>query len=218
MTSKESVAAQNRFIYFPDRLVRLPGPGASMLSSIASILQEPLFKGLLPAMFTEPLQSRPKGMIDESIGSFISRRMNSAIANNILSAVIHGIYAGDIYRLSVRSIFPFLWYAEKEIDSIAIAFWQGWSLRWPQDASVEAEWAKAGPVPDRIKAIRESSVFTFKKGIGQLADRLESKLRGFPNVDIRLDTKVDHLQLESDNGSHIVSPVIKSSKYDSHNA
>ncbi|KAL8721719.1 MAG: hypothetical protein Q9225_001669 [Loekoesia sp. 1 TL-2023] len=202
MTSKESVAARNRFIYFPNRLVRLPGPGASFTSSIISIFQEPLFKGLLSAILTEPFKPGLEGEGDESIGSFISRRFKPALADNLVSAVIHGIYAGDIYQLSVRSIFPFLWYADQEVTSVGAAYAEGLSLRWPQDASLEAEWAKAAPVSDTIKAIRESSVFTFKRGIGQLAEQLESKLRKLPNVDIRLETTVDQLQLELENGSH----------------
>ncbi|KAL8841943.1 MAG: hypothetical protein Q9170_000723 [Blastenia crenularia] len=201
MTSKESVAAQNRFIYFPDHLVRLPGPGTSLFSSIVSILREPLFKGLLPAALSEPLRPGPKGVDDESIASFISRRLNPAVADNLVSAMIHGIYAGDIDQLSVRSIFPSFWYAEKAVQSIGRAFGQGLSLRWYHDAVLDAEWAQAPPVTDKIKAVRESSVFTFKHGVGQLADRLESKLRQFPNVRIRQKTTVDQLQLKAINGS-----------------
>ncbi|KAL9597368.1 MAG: hypothetical protein Q9219_005177 [cf. Caloplaca sp. 3 TL-2023] len=175
MTSKESVAAQNRFIYFPDHLVRLPGPGASLISSFITILREPLFKGFLSGAFGEIIRAAPEGKDDESIGSFISRRLKPAVADNIVSAVIHGIYAGDIYQLSVRSIFPLLWHAERKVKSIAAALGQGMSLRWPQDAALEAHWAKAEPVSDKIKAIRASSVFTFKRGVGQLAERLAKR-------------------------------------------
>lgn len=209
MTSKESVAAQNRFIYYPDHLVRLPGPGVSLLTSIVTILREPLFKDLFSASLTEPFKSAQRGMDDESIGSFISRRFKPALADNIVSAIIHGIYAGDIYQLSVRSIFPILWYAEKEVKSVTAAVGKGLALRWPQDVSLKAEWAKAAPVTGKIKAVRDSSVFTFKRGIGQLADRLVSRLQEFPNVNIRLGITVDGLQRQSDGGSHKVrNPIV----------
>ncbi|KAL9005920.1 MAG: hypothetical protein Q9188_001334 [Gyalolechia gomerana] len=209
MTSKESVAAQNRFIYYPDHLVRLPGPGVSLLTSIVTILREPLFKDLFSASLTEPFKSAQRGMDDESIGSFISRRFKPALADNIISAIIHGIYAGDIYQLSVRSIFPILWYAEKEVKSVTAAVGKGLTLRWPQDVSLKAEWAKAAPVTGKIKAVRDSSVFTFKRGIGQLADRLVSRLQEFPNVNIRLGTTVDGLQRQSDGGSHKIGLMIR---------
>lgn len=195
MTSKQSVAAQNRFIYYPDHLVRMPGPGSSILSTILSVLQEPVFKGLISACLSEPTKDKVV-LEDESIGSFISRRLRPELADNIVSALIHGIYAGDIYQLSIRSIFPFLFHAEREKDCIAVAFLEGLRLRWPHDAPLEAQWAKLPPVSEKLQAIRDSSVFTFKRGIGQLADRLETELRELPNVDIRLQTAVDQLELE----------------------
>ncbi|KAL8678472.1 MAG: hypothetical protein Q9186_005176 [Xanthomendoza sp. 1 TL-2023] len=196
MTSRQSVAAQNRFIYFPDHLVRLPGPGSSVFNTLYSMFSEPLFEGMFSSMCTESLKPAKVDMDDESIGSFISRRFKPSLADNIVSAGIHGIYAGDIYQLSVRSIMPSLWYAEQVKRSITAGFVGGWSLRWPQDTALEAEWAKAPPASETIQATKDSSVFTFRKGIGQLADRLEAKLWEAPNVTIRLDTKVDELQLE----------------------
>ncbi|KAL9021426.1 MAG: hypothetical protein Q9185_001323 [Variospora sp. 1 TL-2023] len=197
MTSKQSVAAQNRFIYYPDHLVRMPGPGSSLLPTIVYMLQEPVFKGLFRAAAFEPFRPILVDQQDESVGSFIARRFGPALANNIVSALLHGIYAGDVYQLSLRSIFPYLFYAERELSiSVGAAYALGFGLRWPQDASLEAEWARAGPVSQRTQAIRNSSVFTFKKGIGQLADQLETKLRQLPNVSIRRGTVVDQLQLK----------------------
>ncbi|KAL8707527.1 MAG: hypothetical protein Q9220_007469 [cf. Caloplaca sp. 1 TL-2023] len=194
MTSKESVAAQNRYIYFPDHLVRLPGPGSSLGRNLYTMFFEPLFKGMAFASLTEIARPAKSSADDESIGSFISRRWSPALADNVASAVIHGIYAGDIYQLSVRSIFPFLWYAEETKKSVTAAMIGGWSLRWPLDAALDSERAKAPPVSDTVRAIRNSSVFTFKRGVGQLAERLEAKLRTSPNVDIRLNTMVEQLE------------------------
>ncbi|KAL9014384.1 MAG: hypothetical protein Q9173_000961 [Seirophora scorigena] len=197
MTSKESVAAQNRFIYYPDHLVRMPGPGSSLLPTVVRMLQEPVFKGLFRAAMFETFRPVLTDLQDESVGSFISRRFGPALANNIVSALLHGIYAGDVYQLSVRSIFPYLFHAEREIrTSVGAAYALGFGLRWPQDAPLEAEWARARPISQRTQAIRDSSVFTFKKGLGQLADQLETKLRQLPNVSIRLETVVDQLQLK----------------------
>ncbi|KAL8762379.1 MAG: hypothetical protein Q9184_001593 [Pyrenodesmia sp. 2 TL-2023] len=209
MTSKQSVAAQNRFIYYPDHLVRMPGPGSSILSTVISMLQEPVFTGLISACLLEPTKDKVLS-VDESIGSFISRRLRPELTDNIVSALIHGIYAGDIYQLSIRSIFPFLFHAEREKDCIAVAFLEGLKLHWPHDAPLEAEWAKLPPVSAKIQAIRESSVFTFKRGIGQLADQLETKLRELPNVDIRLETAVDQLELERTDDSEKIGLVSRS--------
>ncbi|KAI4093335.1 MAG: hypothetical protein LQ344_002923 [Seirophora lacunosa] len=211
MTSKESVAAQNRFIYYPDHLVRMPGPGSSLLPTVVRMLQEPVFKGLLRAAVFETFRPVLTDLQDESVGSFISRRFGPALANNIVSALLHGIYAGDVYQLSVRSIFPYLFHAEREIrTSVGAAYALGFSLRWPQDAPLEAEWARARPISQRTQAIRDSSVFTFKKGIGQLADQLETKLRQLPNVSIRLETVVDQLQLKRPSNSENIGLLARS--------
>ena len=98
MTSKNSIAAQNRFIYYPDHLVRMPGPGSSFLQT------------------TKP--QRPGHLQDESVGSFLTRRFGSALADNVVSAIFHGIYAGDIYKLSARAIVPSLWATEIRNQSI----------------------------------------------------------------------------------------------------
>ncbi|KAL8860401.1 MAG: hypothetical protein Q9178_003060 [Gyalolechia marmorata] len=202
MTSKESVAAQNRFIYFPDHLVRLPGPGSSILNILYSMFTEPLYKNMFSASLTELFKpARANSIDDESIGSFISRRFKSSLADNLVSAGIHGIYAGDIYQLSVRSIMPFLWYAEEAANSVTAGFVGRWNLHWPHDTALEAEWANASPVSDTIQAIRNSSVFTFRKGIGQLADRLETKLAEAANFTVRMQTKVDDARLEHVNGA-----------------
>ncbi|KAL8691373.1 MAG: hypothetical protein Q9218_003393 [Villophora microphyllina] len=195
MTSKESVAAQNRFIYFPDHLVRLPGPGASLFQTAYTLLSEPLFKGLTWACMTEIARPARHNNDDESIGSFFSRRLNSGIADNVISAGIHGIYAGDIYQLSVRSIFPWFWHAERAMGSNMKAAVGKWSLRWAQDQDLEAKWANAVPKSDTIEAIKKSSVYTFRKGIGQLADQLAAKLKAFSNVNIREQTLVDEIEL-----------------------
>ncbi|KAL8758998.1 MAG: hypothetical protein Q9199_001086 [Rusavskia elegans] len=210
MTSKESIAAQNRFIYFPDHLVRLPGPGSSLFNVLFSIFTEPLYKNMFSASLTEFFKPVRGNIDDESIGSFISRRCKSSLADNLVSAGIHGIYAGDIYQLSVRSIMPFLWAAEEAAASVTAGFVGGWSLNWPQDTALEASWAKAPPASDTIQAIRNSSVFTFKKGIGQLAGRLEAELRESANVTTRLLTKVDELQLEQVDGVPNMSLVARS--------
>ncbi|KAL8930494.1 MAG: hypothetical protein Q9208_000678 [Pyrenodesmia sp. 3 TL-2023] len=174
------------------------------------MLREPVFKGLVPALLLEPTKDKVV-LEDESIGSFISRRFRPELADNIVSALIHGIYAGDIYQLSIRSIFPLLYHAERERDCIAVALLEGLKLRWPHDAPLEAEWAKLPPVSEELQAIRDSSVFTFRRGIGQLAERLETELRKLPNVDIRLETTVGQLDLERTDDSEKMGLVSRSS-------
>jgi hypothetical protein len=92
-----------------------------------SILTEPVFSGLaLGGMFefrrpqrkTWPHYSDP-AVDDESVASFLERRLGGPdVGNNMVSAVLHGIYAGDINQLSARSLLPKFWYEEAYYGSI----------------------------------------------------------------------------------------------------
>ena len=230
MTSKNSVAAQNRFVYYPDHLVRMPGPGTSLLSNVINLLSEPVFKGAVWGAMKEyytAAPNRPDGVDDESIGSFISRRFGSGPADNLASAIIHGIYAGDIYNLSARTILPGPWETELKIGSVLKGFYlqrqpvypvdetsndnfnkhlQG-SGRRPvatDDVELTKDFNSRPAISDTLKAVRASSVFTFKGGIGELASRLEAKLQENRKVVIQMQSRAQNLELQShETGSRV---------------
>ena len=60
-----------------------------------------MLKGILLSVFKECFREKTD-LRDESIHDFISRRFNSSVADNIVSAMVHGIYAGDSHKLSVK--------------------------------------------------------------------------------------------------------------------
>jgi len=129
ITPKDSPAAKNRFIYYPDRLVRMPGPGQDIFDIAWSVMTEPVFKGLLSGvLFEHSRPPRSAALKDESVASFLERRLGSPLlANNMVSAVLHGIYAGDITKLSIRSLLPSAWYNERCYGSLSRAY--GLSMR-----------------------------------------------------------------------------------------
>jgi protoporphyrinogen oxidase len=209
MTSKNSVAAQNRFLYYPDHLVRMPGPGSSSLQNFISLATEPVFKGIISGMFGELFKpKRPDDLEDESVGSFLSRRFGPPIADNLASAILHGIYAGDVYQLSVRSIMPYLWKTESRYQSIIKGAWNralgGPAPMADQDIKLIQDLANRPLATAKLEAIKKSSVFTFKHGIGELAETLEAKLQESPNVDIQRQTAIEKLDLDTEGPSTMV--------------
>ena len=202
MTSKNSVAAQNRFIYYPDHLVRMPGPGSSWLQNISNVLSEPIFKGTVSKVLLEVTEPRrPSDLQDESIGSFFDRRFGSALADNVVSAVFHGIYAGDIYKLSTRAILPKLWEIEWRNKSIVLGLLEqalgGMQPIATNDLDMIKTLQSQPSMSDKLDVVKKSSVFTFKGGIGELADRLEAKLDQSENVLILENTDVRQIGLGS---------------------
>ena len=217
MTSKNSVAAQNRFVYYPDHLVCMPGPNR-FWENVRTIFTEPVFRGFVSGLLREPLKMRPQGLSDESVGDFITRRFGASIADNIVSAVMHGIYAGDIYQLSARSILPKQWMHEIVHESVLLGGISEALSSNPVVPIVDqvlleelkkcmpTKDGKASPGYEIIEEASKSSVFTFKKGIGELATRLEDVLESQPNVTIRKNTPVESLMLVSEENISKVSP------------
>ena len=59
---------------------------------------------------------------DESIGAFIARRFGSEATAYLAEPLLAGIHAGDVNRLSIRSLFPQLVDAEREHGSLLRSF------------------------------------------------------------------------------------------------
>lgn len=214
---KNSPAYQNRYIYYPDHLVRLPGPSksgriASIFSSLYTIFTEPLFKGVLPALIAEPsVECRAMITRDESIGDFISRRYGKAIADNLLSALFHGIYAGDIYKLSARTLLPTLWYLEnRDQDGNGINT-EMLELLFRQHSLMSYDWVRFHNRYFKDHGLSETAygfhqmkfskmaVYTFVNGIQQLSNMLENALRSNPNITIQTSSSVTNLEFEKTN-------------------
>ncbi len=207
IASKTAPAAQNRFIYYPDHLVKMPGPGQSSWDILRNVWSEPVFKGVLSGLANEALkESRPANVRDESIGQFISRRVNRPIANNLSSALYHGIYAGDIWKLSAKSILPLPWAREEKYGNLSTAlydtFWNKTAWDFCDDLELQCKLQDGLWDPKMGEKIRMASVFMFKKGLGQFAERLEQRLASKMNVKIEKSINVVQVQ-KADESSNI---------------
>lgn len=63
---------------------------------------------------------RSKEKSDISIGEFFRRRFGDEVVENLIEPLLSGIYAGDIDELSLKSIFPQFYDAEKKYRSIIL--------------------------------------------------------------------------------------------------
>lgn len=205
LTGKKDPAAVNRYVYYPDHLVRMPGPdpnaGAiqNVLGNIQSLLSEPIFKNFLKGVVTEPLKVdfQTTGPLDESVAEFVARRLNRDVADNLVSAVMHGIYAGDIDRLSAQAVLGQIRTFETPDRGVLGSLLQLRSadlkiLRMDDLLALEsvdidksaAYWKTLGML------VAKSSVMTFKNGVGQLADSLVAALNKSHKVDVITDAEI----------------------------
>lgn len=177
------------------------------------------------------VEPRSPALLDESVGDFIKRRFGPAIADNLVSALFHGIYAGDIYSMSVRTCLPTLWYLEtRDPDGNGVISEQAdLVLRGNQLLSFQnirfmaltphlkelthAEYFECGDLLDWGK---RSAVSTFASGVGVIAARLRQVLAQHPNVTIKMSAEVSSLRFDRDKNLATVctGPDRKSSAYD----
>ncbi|OJJ45392.1 hypothetical protein ASPZODRAFT_69950 [Penicilliopsis zonata CBS 506.65] len=203
-TGKNTPAATNRFIYYPDHLVRLPGriPGAGIFNEIlynAKSLMEPLFQGSLSAVLwehTKPIRPRTSFEDpDESITQFLSRRFSPQLADNLASAVFHGIYAGCIDRLSAEAVLGPLRALEADEKYGGIGVLRTMLKMANENKSlitldkVLATHLIALTRPDGyLTHLRQFakgvSVFTLTNGVGQLTDALVAALEESPKASV----------------------------------
>ena len=180
----------------------MPGPGMSIFQNLSNIWRESAFDGLFEGMLTDLLKDkRPNDLTDESVGAFFTRRTDSKIVDNLISAVLHGIYAGDVYKLSMRSIMPGVWNWEKEHDGIVAGFMASGQKTfltqsdWTMLQSLEQNSDGQISTDHHMREVEHSSVFTFKHGLGALSKELEAVLNQNPMVKIRRETFVTDLSI-----------------------
>lgn len=188
----------------------MPGPKqadesliGAIWKNLITVLSEPVFAKVFSSVFNEPsVETRSKTVEDESVGAFVARRWDPALANNLVSALFHGIYAGDIWKLSAKSIMAGPWRMEIKYDNLFSSMYAGAVQRqsWGfcDDIALhmnlqEVEW------DDKIKTgMRDCSVFTFKHGLGQLTEKMVERLEQRENVQILRSTTVRDIARDSD--------------------
>jgi oxygen-dependent protoporphyrinogen oxidase len=72
-----------------------------------ALFTEPALQGLVRALLTEFMkEGRPDAQRnkDEPVATFVTRRLSQEVTDNLVSAVLHGIYAGDVYKLSAQTL------------------------------------------------------------------------------------------------------------------
>lgn len=154
--------ASKRYILFEKEFQALP-------ASIKEAWLSPLF-GVETAwkIIQEPFR-RAGNNPDETLSSFVRRRLGDEVLDRAIDPFVSGIYAGDPDLLSVRHAFPSLYELEKRWGSLILGSVLGKKSR-----------KEKGRIPARL--------LSFRKGLGQLPERLSEPL------DIRYGQTVERVQ------------------------
>lgn len=165
--SKDHPTARNRMIYAKNRLHILPSSISGMFKTYPPF-SKPIVFALLKDFF-----SPKKVLSDESIYSFVERRLGKDLADYAISPMICGICAGDAKEISVKFLMSSLFEAEQKYGSIAKGIING-------DFFKKQEYPSYIKDSELCKRVNQEkwSVWYLEGGCQQLTDALNENIQG----------------------------------------
>jgi oxygen-dependent protoporphyrinogen oxidase len=112
---------------------------------------------------------------DESLGSFVRRRLGAEALERVAQPLVAGIYTADPDDLSLSATMPRFLELERRERSVILGMWRSMK-KAPQPGTSGARW---------------SLFVTFREGMGQLIDTLAARL---PAGSVQLKTRVTGLE------------------------
>ncbi len=151
--------AARRWVWCQGGLRELPGSPMAFLKDRLFPLASKL------ALLREPFVGRPLPGVEESIATFVRRRLGEAWLERAVAPFVSGVYAGDPEKLSVQWAVPRLYALERDHGSL-----------------IRGALAKRkGPAPSE-------GMLGFRGGFGELASRLAMRIG-----DVRTNLPVSRL-------------------------
>lgn len=181
--------ANRKWILDPhNNVVQVPDSVPLFLRFLASDVTQ----GLLPSLLREPFR-RSKLEGDESIRQFINRRFGSPqLADNIVSAIMHGIYSGDVDRLSVRATLGGLVDLEEKHGSIIRG---AFKKREPKHDAVLQKYEEMHSTGDLAQKLKEFPIIRLHGGLQQFPEAVAQHLEKQPNVHLHYKTPISSIDL-----------------------
>lgn len=178
--------ARRAFVLRGGRLREIPaGLSGLVPARIGPFLRSGLLSPLGRARLAlEPLLPRRAAPGDESLASFVRRRLGGEAYERLVEPLMAGIYAGDGERISLAATFPAL--RDLEIRHGSLLRGLAASRREAAPGAVGAAGsAPARPLPAFV---------TLAGGLGEMVDALRARLDGVERVEIRLGARAAALQ------------------------
>ena len=190
---------KNTYVLYRNRLLPLPDGLAMMIpTNVQAILKSRLVSWFSKARMGLDFVLPPKtDHGDESLGTFVSRRLGREAYENLIEPLMSGIYAGDGDRLSLASTFPYLRDLEIKYGSLA----RGALMLRAQSNGRAVQGSR-------------SAFLTPTTGLAELVERLVESLAA-NDAHLRLNTVVsrissidDRYRLEVEDGSSLEADAV----------
>lgn len=186
------------YILSRGRLVPMPeGFNLMVPSRVTPFLLSPLVSPIGKArMGLDLLIPRKDSSGDESIASFVRRRLGEEALGQFAEPILAGIYAGDAEKLSIRATFPQFAQLEQSHGSLV---WGMWMRRWDaaRQPPKKSDW---------------SLFVSLRDGLSGLIDAVRSRLDGVALLTGRrvaaVSLKAGGYEVELDGGRHPADSVV----------
>jgi oxygen-dependent protoporphyrinogen oxidase len=157
---RSSDAARRRFILSGGRLHQLPeSPLAFLGSDLLTIRGRARVIGELFV----PRKKRGSAKEDETVASFIRRRLGSEVLAKLIDPMVSGVYAGDPEKMSIASCFPKIVALEEQYGGLI----RGMIAKQRAARSEGKEGPGAGP---------GGTLMSFRHGLQELIDAMAARL------------------------------------------
>ncbi|XP_069573352.1 protoporphyrinogen oxidase [Brachyistius frenatus] len=172
------VASKNRYLYVNGELRKMPSGVSGLMRTVP-----PFSRPLLWSVAMEMLVKKGKED-DESIHSFVSRRLGRELADIAVDSLCRGVFAGDCRKLSVRSCFPLLYKAEQSRGSVVLGMLLG---------SGPSPEIRPGPLAQR--SMKESwAQWSLRKGVESLPESITEFLQHSGKAELHRDAAVTQIE------------------------
>jgi protoporphyrinogen/coproporphyrinogen III oxidase len=182
---------KNTYVLSHNRLLPLPDGLAMMIpTNIQAILQSRLVSWFSKARMGLDFLLPPKAVNgDESLGSFVSRRLGREAYENLIEPLMSGIYAGDGDQLSLASTFPYLRDLELKYGSLARGALK--MRKKSMGAQSLQTLHRRQESSDSVPGSR-SAFLTPTTGLAEIVEKLLERLSA-NGVDLKLNTKASRI-------------------------
>ncbi|KAK4129532.1 hypothetical protein N657DRAFT_563990 [Parathielavia appendiculata] len=205
MSSKQADETVLGFIYYPDHLVPIPivfikpfiDPIGTLksLANLASALTEPVFRDFIPAIISIFRTKDPyrmdmfKGRTDMSVGDYFASRFGGpGLVDKVLSAVIHGVTGGDVWKMSMGSG----GLADQLVPRDGLPITKTPVRMADYEMMVQLAADKA--VFNLASKHLESGALWFRDGFSTLGNALAKALKANPNVTVKSNEPVTEIR------------------------
>ncbi|AWN16241.1 protoporphyrinogen oxidase [Salinisphaera sp. LB1] len=165
---KRFVALDGQPVALPTRIWNAPGNPLIGWRGWGSLLREP-FVGRGPSD-------------DESLATFVTRRLGTQVLERLVDPFVSGVYAGDPQRLSAAAAMPRLVELERAHGSLIRGGLSRLLTSNREPASMPREW--------------RGKLLSFPQGLQRLADRLAEVIATRPNATLACNCRIQRVARE----------------------